>query len=114
MNGDLAVVLALFGIIFGLIVILRSILNYRIKMHMIRSGHLDENAIRALNQSAVDFKLDNLKWGIILLFGGIGLIVLEYVKYEYESPLPYGIEAVCLAFGFLTYYLIAKNQVKAE
>jgi hypothetical protein len=79
---------------------------------MIKEGHVDENSIKILGQQSADFKLDTLKWGIILLFGGIGLIVLEYIPYRYNSTLPFGIETVCLALGFLVYYFIAKSMDK--
>ena len=101
------------GITLAVVAVIMAILNHRIKMRMIKDGHVDENSIKILSQENSGFKLDTLKWGIILLFGGIGLIILELVKRGgfdyYNSPLPFGIETVCLALGFLVYYFIARN-----
>ena len=108
--------LAVLGIALAIVVVIISILNHRIKMRMIKDGHVDENSIKILSQENSGFKLDTLKWGIILLFGGIGLIILEIVQRGgfdyYNSPLPFGIETVCLALGFLVYYFIARNMNK--
>jgi hypothetical protein len=104
------------GITIAIVVVIMAILNHRIKMRMIKDGHVDENSIKILSQQNNGFQLDTLKWGIILLFGGIGLIILEVVARGgfdyYNSPLPFGIETVCLAIGFLVYYFIAKAQNK--
>jgi hypothetical protein len=104
------------GITLAVVVVIMAILNHRIKMRMIKDGHVDENSIKILSQENAGFKLDTLKWGIILLFGGIGLIILEQVKRGdfdyYNSPLPFGIETVCVAVGFLVYYFIARNMSK--
>jgi hypothetical protein len=113
--------LACLGLTLAIVVIIIAILNHRIKMRMIKDGHVDENSIKILSQENSGFKLDTLKWGIILLFGGIGLIILDYLphndvldsRYNYrDSPLPFGIEIVCLALGFLVYYFIARNMTK--
>jgi len=110
--------LAVLGLTLAVVVVIISILNHRVKMRMIKDGHVDENSIKILSQQNSGLKLDTLKWGIILLFGGLGLIVLEYVPYGYDyhgshgSPLPFGIEAVSLAIGFLVYYFIARNMNK--
>jgi hypothetical protein len=111
--------LAVLGLTLAVVVVIISILNHRIKMKMIKEGHVDENSIKILSQQSNGFKLDTLKWGIILLFGGVGLIILEYIPYGYDfrpgshgSPLPFGIEIVCLALGFLVYYFIARSMSK--
>ena len=109
--------IVILGIAIAIVFIIISILNNRVKMRMIKEGHVDENSIKILSQQSNGFKLDTLKWGIILLFGGIGLIILEYIPHHYDycnSTLPFGIETVCLALGFLVYYFIARNMNKAD
>ena len=111
-------VIGILGIVTAVVIVIISILNHRIKMKMIKEGHVDENSIKILSQENAGLKLDTLKWGIILLFGGIGLIILQYIPWGFDyhgghgSPLPFGIEIVCIALGFLTYYFIAKSQNK--
>jgi hypothetical protein len=116
----MAPLFAVLGAILAVVIVILAILNHRVKMRMIQGGHVDENSIKILSQQN-GFKLDTLKWGIILLFGGIGLIVLEFIPHSYDfdrhndyhgSPLPFGIEVVSLALGFLVYYFIAKSMNK--
>jgi NADH:ubiquinone oxidoreductase subunit 5 (subunit L)/multisubunit Na+/H+ antiporter MnhA subunit len=117
----MAPLIAILGLTLAVVIVIIAILNHRIKMRMIKDGHIDENSIKILSQENSGFKLDTLKWGIILLFGGIGLIVLDYIPHSYDldshynyhdSPLPFGIEIVSLALGFLVYYFIARNMTK--
>jgi hypothetical protein len=98
--------------IVALTILIIALLNHLIKVRMIRAGFVDENAVQALNKLNYDLTVDTLKWGLILLFGGAGLIVLNYVHLQPDSTLPYGIETLFLAAGFLTYYLITKNNNK--
>jgi hypothetical protein len=117
----MAPLIATLGSILAIVIVILSILNHRVKMRMIKDGHVDENSIKILSQQNSYSKLDTLKWGIILLFGGIGLIILEFIPDSYDfdrhndyhgSPLPFGVEIVSLAIGFLVYYFIAKSMNK--
>jgi len=91
-------------------VIIIAFYNYRIKKQIIESGPIDENALKyLLSMSGAGSEV--LKWGMILLFGGLGLVVIEFIPYDaYESGLPYGIEAVFIGLGFLAYYFAQKRQ----
>jgi hypothetical protein len=99
-------------IIMGNLVI--GILNYRLKSQLLKSGELNDNALRFL-QSFSRFGPDILKWGLVALFGGIGLVVLEYLPYDLnESPLPYGVESIFLSIAFLSYYFIMKKEKEKQ
>ncbi|GAB3420092.1 hypothetical protein [Niabella aquatica] len=83
-------------------------MNYLLKRRLIRSGQLDDNYLQLLRKKVSN--LSSLKWGILLLFGGIGLIITGYLQFDWEkSPVPWGIETVFIAAGFLVYYLIASR-----
>jgi hypothetical protein len=53
-----------------------------------------------------------LKWGLIILFGGLALILLEYIPTSPESPLPYGLLAFSISLGFLIYYYLVNKDKK--
>jgi hypothetical protein len=91
-------------------ILIIALLNHRVKIRMIKAGFVDENAVNVLNKLNYDLKVDTLKWGLILLFGGAGLVALNYIHLQPDSLLPYGIETLFLAVGFLTYYLISKEN----
>lgn len=103
------------GIIFFTIAyIIETILKYRLRSRIVSAGLTDEKLIKGLFSSKVDNKYSSLKWGLILLFAGIGLIVLEFIQYDYDSPLPYGIEGAFIALGFLIYFFIVNGKINSQ
>lgn len=109
MEQNLAVALMFVTIVVAFTILIIAIMNYRIKNKLLRSGLADENAIKALNKLHFDFRIDTLKWGMILLFAGLGLIMLDAVPYRPESTLPYGIEIVFTAAGLLAHFFISRK-----
>lgn len=102
MGGPHIVVIILF-LVIGFII--NSLLSYLLKKRIIDSGQIDKESLDILLKP-IGMSSEPLKWGLLLLCGGIGLVILEFIPYEAgSSSLPYGIEAVCLSVGFLTYYL---------
>ena len=102
------------GICFwGFVSIIKTISDFRIL------NKLAEKCKAEINLS--DFKLSNhsnqvhnLKWGIIIMLGGSGLILLHVLDLTSDSPLPYGIESVFVASGFILFYFIEKySNVKS-
>lgn len=93
-------------------IIIIALYNYRLKKRIIDSGPIDDNTLKfLLSLSGVGSEV--LKWGLILLFGGVGLILVEFLPYPAnESSLPYGVVLISVAVGFLTYYLLMKKHEK--
>ena len=85
-----------------------QLLNYNLKKRILDAGPLDENAVKLMEQlSAVQI----LKWAIVLFMGGLGLITIEILSFSAtESLIPYGIEAIFLAIGFLAYFFILNSK----
>ena len=100
----IAMILAL-GIVSTTIV---SLLNYSLKKRILDADQLDEHAVKLMEQLSVS---QVLKWAIVFFMGGMGLITIEFLPYSAtESLVPYGVEAIFLAVGFLIYYLTLKNS----
>ena len=63
-----------------------------------------------------EYKVDNrnasLKWGLIILSAGIGLIIIDAMKVSPDSTLPYGIFAVAVSIGYLVYFFMAKREIR--
>jgi hypothetical protein len=87
--------------------------DYILKKKMIDKGFVNDDTqaiFKAHAQVAGDNKFASLKWGLIILFGGLALIIMEYIPHDTGSPLPYGIFAVSVSLGFLIYYFIVKQS----
>ncbi|PIF46390.1 hypothetical protein CLU96_3421 [Chryseobacterium sp. 52] len=107
----LAPFIVMIALLIAISVIIVVITNYNLKRKILNKENIDERMYIILN-NLTGFNSEMLKWGIILLFGGVGLIVLEFLPHDENTPLPYGVLTVFIALGFLTYYFLVKNQKK--
>lgn len=93
-----------------IVMLLNNLMKYRFKRRIIETNMNDENLISLILESKKDpeeRKIQLLKWIFISFFGGIGLIVQEFLPYKMdESILPYGVLSIFLSIGLILYYLI--------
>ena len=112
MDNELRLVLEPIGILgsvwLGIIFFTKVLTDYLIRRKLVNKGLVGADAAQLL-QSQKTNRNETLKWGLIILFGGIGLIILEAVPYDASSPLPFGVFAVSLSLGFLTYFGLARK-----
>lgn len=97
----------------GLIIFTQTLTDYLLRKRMVEKGLVGDDAGELLRKQAQN-KLSSLKWGLIIFSGGIGLMLLSVIPYEYSSPLPYGIFTTSLSIGFLAYFLIARRLNESE
>lgn len=94
----------------GIVTFTKVLTNYLLRKRMVDKGLAGEDAGELLKQQKEN-KYAALKWGLIILFGGIGLILLEVLDYDRSSPLPFGVLATSISLGFLIYYFIVKKEL---
>lgn len=91
-------------------IVLVNWFNYRLKKRLLDSRPADENILNLVRDLWRPGR-EALKWGLLLLSGGLGLILISVIPADSEdSALGFGIEAVFLAAGFLTYYILIKKN----
>ncbi|MES2733203.1 MAG: DUF6249 domain-containing protein [Bacteroidota bacterium] len=95
------------------VLIVRSFTDFFLKRKMIELGYLDQKSDKRLNHYFFNDYSSSLKWGLIILFTGLGLITQELLPAEPHSILPYGIVLVFVSIGFLIYYLIVSKQLRS-
>lgn len=104
---DVFITIAVFS---GIYFILKLIADYLLRRKIIKAGHIDKAGILSPVPEGEEVnKYPSLKWGLVALMAGLGLIVIEMTcgTNEFEhSVLPFGIELVFIASGFLIYFLI--------
>lgn len=112
MDSELKQVLMPITIIgsFGLTLtfFVKTLTDYYLRKKMVESGLVGQDAGELLRKQESS-KNAALKWGLIILFGGIGLIILEMIPYSANSTLPFGVFACSLSLGFLTYFFLSKK-----
>jgi hypothetical protein len=99
---------------WALVLFTRALTNYLLKKKMIDKGYVndDTQSIFKNQVAAPDNKYGSLKWGLIIFFAGLSLVILEYLEFDHESPLPYGLFAVSVSLGFLLYYFLVRKELK--
>lgn len=90
----------------------KVITDYILKKKMIEKGYVKEDTQAIFKRHADENKYSALKWGLIILFGGLSLMVMDFIPAGPESPLPYGLLAFSISLGFLIYYYIVKKEQK--
>jgi len=112
MDQHIAFFVAVIGIVIVIAWVIISWYNYRLKKRIIESGPINEDAMSFIkNLSGTG--TEALKWGCVIFSGGLGLVVCSIIPYAYDSVLPYGLEAMFIAAGFLVYYVIIRKQQKS-
>jgi len=102
-----AIVIAV--IFTGIVSIIKTVLSYNLKRKLIESGQVDEKAVNILGDQE-EGRYAALKWGLVILFGGLGLVLLEFIPHNVNSPFPYGFVTTFIAVGFLIYYFLVRKE----
>lgn len=118
--GEGLAVISVIGIIaLGIITLVKTITEYKLKRRLIDKAEVNEGFNSALEESmkSISRKVEQtsyptLKWGLVFLSVGVGLILLHYLDYNMNSPLPFGLISACAALGFLIYYFLMKKELK--
>lgn len=84
--------------------------DYVLKKRMIEKGFVNDDTQAIFKQHTADNRYSSLKWGLIVFFAGLSLIIMEYIPVSPESPLPYGLFALSVSLGFLIYYFVIKKE----
>lgn len=79
---------------------------------MIEKGYVNDETQAVFRNTNVPNRYASLKWGLIALFGGLSLILIDYLDLRPGSPSPYGIVAIALSAAFLIYFYLVKRDVK--
>ena len=108
-------------IFFALYQMIKVFTDFLLKRKIIKAGHLDHAGIlEPIKQVQEENKYPTLKWGLVALMAGIGLIIIESLSWggafkwvkDSHSLMPLGIELVFIAAGFLTYFFIVNTKKK--
>lgn len=84
--------------------------DYILKKKMIDKGFVNDDTQAIFKQHTADGKFSSLKWGLIIFFAGLSLVLMEFIPTTPDSPLPYGLFAVSVSLGFLIYYSILRKN----
>lgn len=96
----------------GIYLFTKVMTDYILKKKMIEKGFVNDETQAIFKNQGADGKYGSLKWGLIIFSAGLALVILEFVDFRPDSPLPYGLLAVFVSAGFLAYYFIMQRNNK--
>lgn len=105
----------------GIYYILNSLADYLLKRRLIKAEQYERVGILEKPKASSEEvnKYPSLKWGLVALMSGLGLILVEVLRWgnpdlmDYrESVLPFGILLVFVSLGFLIYFFIMNAKKK--
>ena len=78
-------------------------------------ARVSEDIIRALFRKESDPEMfAALKWGIVLVSLGLGLIVSQQLHASFQEPLAWGVVLVFGGVGLLVYYAVARALLRRD
>jgi hypothetical protein len=78
-------------------------------------ARVSDDVVRTLFRKASDPELfAALKWGIVLVALGLGLMVSQYLPARFEEPLAWGVVLVFGGAGLLAYYAVARALLRRD
>jgi hypothetical protein len=102
--------------VFAMIAYIAKVIgDTRIRRKALES-HADPNVKNAvLDQGwSAPSTLSALKWGLIIVALGLGILIVDLFAIGFESPLAYGILFLSTGTALLGYYLIEKDAGEPE
>lgn len=107
---DLIPIVAIISVFGSVILFVATLTNYSLKKKLIEKDMVNSETANLFSKK--DSRQSALKWGLIVLFGGLGLIIIDAMGLDSDDAMPYGIEAVSIAIGFLIYYAMMKKEIE--
>lgn len=115
MNADVLMPISIIGSFGASIYFFTKVMtDYILKKKMIDKGFVNEDTQAIFKTQSGVSKYSSLKWGLIIFFAGISLVIMEYIPAAPDSPLPYGLFAVSVSLGFLIYYFLLKKEIETK
>ncbi|MFW9875154.1 MAG: hypothetical protein ACFFG0_18775 [Candidatus Thorarchaeota archaeon] len=100
----------------GIYQLIKVFTDFLLKRKIIKAGHMDKAGILDPLKDKEENSYPTLKWGLVTLFAGVGLLVISLIdKGQHDvwmrgshSYMPVGIELIAISLGFLSYFLISR------
>ena len=104
-------------VFFGIYSLLKALTDYLLRRKIVKSGHIDKAGILESIEGETA-KYPTLKRGLVTLFAGAGMILIQILSRAgrlnwdqgADAFLPIGIELVFIAAGFLLFFFIATTK----
>jgi len=87
-------------------------LDYNVRKRLIEKGAVDENIKHLYQNVESPGVLTSLKWGMILIAVGLGLLVGINVSIDYSDEITFAFMFIFAGVALLLYYFLADRIIK--
>ncbi len=104
----------------GIYMLVKVFTDFLLKRKIVKAGHIDKAGILEPPKNQEVNSYPTLKWGLVTLFAGLGLLVIALTNRngynangrpdEMAFFLQFGIELIAISLGFLLYFVIARTK----
>jgi di/tricarboxylate transporter len=113
------------AVVFGGIYFLIKVLtDFLLKRKLIITGQVEKTEILESSKDKERNTYPTLKWGLVVLFAGLGLLAIalttkqigsdDWYGHVIQGYMSAGIELIAISLGFLIYFIIARFSSKKE
>lgn len=103
-------VLTTFIVFAAIVFTVRAIIEGVIRFRALSSTSDASEVLNALKAHSTPFHLSALKWGLGLGCLGAGFLVIQALNLQPDQPGTWGVIALSIATGLLSFYGIARKQ----
>lgn len=100
----------------GIIIFWYLYIKHKERMRMVEKGFTPEDmkAFYLRSERKPKNPYSALKWGILFLFVGLGILIsnIVYYQYDFDEGLGFGITILCAGLGLLLYFGIVSARLK--
>ncbi|HHI02698.1 MAG: hypothetical protein DRP51_00260 [Candidatus Zixiibacteriota bacterium] len=92
--------------------IIKMSLDYFTRKHMIEKGLIGEEAAKMFRTNSEVFLPSSLKWGLVLTFVGVVIVILQILPVYVSSEVYFGVMLIAAGAAMLIYYGLASMKAK--
>jgi hypothetical protein len=118
MDEIFVITLPVVAFLYALIALARTFSDHRVKTRLIQASASPETAGLVLAPSARRDLYSELKWGIVTVFSGLGVMggsavaANQPLPADFSEPFAFGFVLVSAGVGLIVYYVIAARMLK--
>ena len=111
LDGPTLVLVGFFAFVLGI----TKVLSDNWTKRKLIEARVSDDVVRTLFRKENDPEMfASLKWGIVLVSLGVGLLVSQSLPARFDEPLAWGVVLVFGGAGLLAYYAIASTLVRRD
>jgi hypothetical protein len=112
--GNLAPVLVLAVIFWGIVMMLRTVSDNKLRHKLVEKGMVDKSYQTLFQKQEEPVVSSSLKWGMILIAMGLALVISRTFLHDYSEEVTFGFMSLFVGLALLAYYLIAARMANKK